>query len=80
MKGEAQAAVTRIDLHRRRDAETAEKARGPLERLAGRRLEVAVDRLRQRGGKTLFRRRAHEVAVRDEDPLANRPLGRAEDQ
>ena len=80
VKGEAQAAVARVDLHRRRDAEAAEEARGPLERLAGRRLEVAVDRLRQRGGETLLRWRTHEVAVRDEDPLANRTLAGAEDQ
>ena len=63
------APVDRIDLHRRRDAETAEEPRRLLDRLPGGSLEIAVDRLREGGREALLRRRPHQVAVADEDPL-----------
>ena len=76
MEDEAQAAVDRIDLDRRRHAQPAKEARRPLDRLAGRGFEVAVDRPGERGGEAFLRRRAHQVAVADENALADRaPAG-----
>ena len=62
VEDEAQAPVDRVDLHRRRDAEPAEEPRRPLDRLAGGRLQVAVDGLGEGGGEALLRRRPHQVA------------------
>ena len=48
--------------------------------LLSRRLDVGVDRLRERRGEALLRRRAHDVAVPDEQPVPERALGRPHDE
>src|SRR5204862_294674 len=53
---------------------------GEIERLACRRVDVAVNGLRQRGREALLRRDPQEIAVADEDSVRDRLLGSRQDE
>ena len=78
LERESDTAVLGIELDRRPDPQPAHDGPGPLEEPLHGREEVVDDRLGERCGQPHLRRRAHQVAVRDEDVVGEDVLRGAE--
>ena len=80
-EAEAERAGVRVDGHHRPHAQAAEDVDRALADALERRRQLLVERLRELRGELLFRRRAHEVDLRDENLVtAHELLRRAPDQ